>query len=116
LYARPYCRSFGDQSRPFPAPFPTRPILEDDKDPSNLALDTSPILTDHIDTMASPLLNDTNPSPLDLDPVHDTSVPSLYRLHHFDTYRLLQSLEQQGFTRPQAEVVMKGIKFKLRER
>ncbi|KAF7726941.1 hypothetical protein EC973_008237 [Apophysomyces ossiformis] len=35
--------------------------------------------------------------------------------HHFDTYRLLLDLEHQGFTRPQAEVVMKGIKFKLRE-
>lgn len=86
------------------------------KDSSDLALDTSPILTDHIDTMASPPLNDTNPSSLDLDHAPDTTLPSLYRLHHFDTYRLLQSLEQQGFTRPQAEVVMKGIKFKLRER
>ncbi|KAG0166167.1 hypothetical protein DFQ28_007657 [Apophysomyces sp. BC1034] len=35
--------------------------------------------------------------------------------HHFDTYRLLLDLEHQGFTRSQAEVVMKGIKFKLRE-
>ncbi|KAI8344560.1 hypothetical protein BC941DRAFT_408965 [Chlamydoabsidia padenii] len=123
------CRHFGDQSRPFPSPYPNRPILEDDnnnnnnKDPNNLALDTSPILTDHIDSMTSNN-NDTNNQKGDRiqtdhlkpQPNEDTnSTLSAYRLHHFDTYRLLQSLEQQGFTRPQAEVVMKGIKFKLRE-
>jgi hypothetical protein len=36
--------------------------------------------------------------------------------HHFDTYRIVQGLEAQGFTKEQAVVVMKGMKFKLRER
>ncbi|OAC98068.1 hypothetical protein MUCCIDRAFT_17243, partial [Mucor lusitanicus CBS 277.49] len=34
---------------------------------------------------------------------------------HFDTYEVLTHLESQGFTRRQAEVIMKGMKFRLRE-
>lgn len=36
--------------------------------------------------------------------------------HHFDTYRIVQDLEAQGFSKQQAVVIMKGMKFKLRER
>ncbi|KAI8385702.1 hypothetical protein BD560DRAFT_363847 [Blakeslea trispora] len=38
------------------------------------------------------------------------------RSHHFDTYDLLTHLVSEGgFSRRQAEVIMKGIKFRLRE-
>lgn len=36
--------------------------------------------------------------------------------HHFDTYKIVQDLQAQGFSKEQAVVIMKGMKFKLRER
>jgi hypothetical protein len=36
--------------------------------------------------------------------------------HHFNTYHIVQELERQGFSKQQAVVIMKGMKFKLRER
>lgn len=35
--------------------------------------------------------------------------------HHFDTYTVVQDLRTQGFSKEQAVVIMKGVKFKLRE-
>ncbi|KAI7887266.1 uncharacterized protein EV154DRAFT_427214 [Mucor mucedo] len=35
--------------------------------------------------------------------------------HHFDTYNIVQDLQTQGFSKEQAVVIMKGMKFKLRE-
>lgn len=36
--------------------------------------------------------------------------------HHFNTYTIVQDLQAQGFSKEQAVVIMKGMKFKLRER
>lgn len=38
------------------------------------------------------------------------------RHHHFDTFQIVKDLKSQGFTQEQAVVIMKGMKFKLRER
>jgi hypothetical protein len=38
------------------------------------------------------------------------------RQHHFNTFQIVQDLKNQGFTQEQAVVIMKGMKFKLRER
>lgn len=35
--------------------------------------------------------------------------------HHFDTFRTVRELESQGFSKPQATVIMKGMKYKLGE-
>ncbi|KAI8639062.1 hypothetical protein BD408DRAFT_393007 [Parasitella parasitica] len=35
--------------------------------------------------------------------------------HHFDTLRTVRELESQGLSKPQATVIMKGIKYKLGE-
>jgi hypothetical protein len=48
------------------------------------------------------------------DITHKNNTP-FRQSHHFDTYKVLTQLEGQGFTRKQAEVIMKGIKFRLRE-
>lgn len=36
--------------------------------------------------------------------------------HHFNTHRIVEELEKKGFSKQQAVVIMKGMKFKLRER
>ncbi|CAO3699041.1 unnamed protein product [Rhizopus stolonifer] len=82
-----------DTSRPFPPPQPTRPIdiLEQPKDKS--------VMSPALDAMAK-----------------DIPHSSAFRQsHHFDTYKVHCQLENQGFSRMQAEVIMKGIKFRLRE-
>ncbi|KAL0079740.1 hypothetical protein J3Q64DRAFT_1810725 [Phycomyces blakesleeanus] len=84
-----------DASRPFPSPFPTRPAQH--MEPTD-----SQTLADIVDASTP-----TKPDP--------TRPDAFLQQHHFDTYNLLQNLEQQGFSRAQAEVFMKGIKFKLRE-
>ncbi|KAI8377863.1 uncharacterized protein BYT42DRAFT_571984 [Radiomyces spectabilis] len=89
-------RSRHDASTPFPPPQPTRPVVQFDKD----ALSSSNNSSDNKRLKME-------------DIVHDPAIEQ--RRHHFDTYELLQTLERQGFTRSQAIVVMKGIKFKLRE-
>ncbi|CAO3600377.1 unnamed protein product [Absidia cylindrospora] len=139
------CRSFGDQSRPFPSPYPNRPVYEDGSTNDQTSNDTTNDIMDVIslssnqadDINTNRKLNDKPNGNNDRNPGNNDDIlssddstailntqsslsvedPSLsfYRRHHFDTYRLLQSLEQQGFSRQQAEVVMKGIKFKLRE-
>ncbi|CAO3621568.1 unnamed protein product [Mucor fragilis] len=35
--------------------------------------------------------------------------------HHFDTFRTVRELESQGFSKSQANVIMKGMKYKLGE-
>jgi hypothetical protein len=88
-----------DTSRPFPPPQPTRPI-------------------DHLEepSAAKPLMS-TTMNAVDEDPtLHNLKDPNPpAKIHHFDTYELLKLLESQGFTRKQAEIIMKGIKFRLRE-
>ncbi|KAI8375712.1 hypothetical protein EDC96DRAFT_496275 [Choanephora cucurbitarum] len=91
--------AFNDASRPFPPPQPTRPIdmLEDNKKPSGMSPTLDAVAGDAVNHMKE---NGTQ----------------FKRSHHFDTYELLNHLESQGgFTRRQAEVIMKGIKFRLRE-
>ncbi|CEG78729.1 hypothetical protein RMATCC62417_13296 [Rhizopus microsporus] len=86
-----------EPSKPFPPPQPTRPVdmLDQKKDDKKIAM--SPTL----DAVAE-------------DMSHKKNV-SFRQSHHFDTYKLLTQLEGQGFSRKQAEVIMKGIKFRLRE-
>lgn len=89
--AAPRRTVFGD--RPFPPPQPTRPI-------------------EHYDDVLSPTFDAVTEDP-SLQKPND---PFAFRQsHHFDTYEILTHLESQGFTRKQAEVIMKGIKFRLRE-
>jgi hypothetical protein len=124
-FSSSHCRLFGDQSQPFPSPYPHRPALKSagatscadhneskgsDRNSSNdTKMDNDGLLRDQ----SGALLNEHKHSGL-----HQLkgSTPTFYRRHHFDTHKLVQSLEQQGFSRAQAEVIMKGIKFKLRER
>ncbi|KAI8084253.1 uncharacterized protein B0P05DRAFT_534827 [Gilbertella persicaria] len=94
--------AFSDSSRPFPPPQPTRPIDMLDEAKNKSTMNTSSI-SPTLDAVAEDTMSrDKNPN-------------SFRRSHHFDTYKLLTYLESQGFTRPQAEVIMKGIKFRLRE-
>ncbi|KAI8991287.1 hypothetical protein BDF20DRAFT_812620 [Mycotypha africana] len=88
-----------DASKPFPPPQPTRPIdiLEKQKNP----------LTSTTSNTSDATTSDANKQ--------KNKTKQYRRSHHFDTYELLTQLEQQGFTRKQAEVLMKGIKFRLRE-
>lgn len=122
-----HCRLFGDNPKPFPSPYPHRPALksagassstdpneskgsDSDRNSSNDSkMDNDGLLRDQ----SGALLNEHKHS--GLHPLKG-SAPAFYRQHHFDTHKLVQSLEQQGFSRTQAEVIMKGIKFKLRER
>lgn len=95
---------FSDSSRPFPPPQPTRPIDHLDDTTSSNADHKEATMSNTIDAVAG-------------DPtIHKLKDPNPPRQsHHFDTYELLKHLESQGFTRKQAEVIMKGIKFRLRE-
>lgn len=87
---------FGD--RPFPPPQPTRPI-------DHLEENTK-------DDVLSPTFDAVTEDPT----LKKNNDPFAFRQsHHFDTYQVLTQLEAQGFTRKQAEVIMKGIKFRLRE-
>ncbi|KAG1403648.1 hypothetical protein G6F58_010329 [Rhizopus delemar] len=84
-----------DPSKPFPPPQPTRPIdILDQKDDKS-------VMSPTLDAVAQ-------------DITHKNNTP-FRQSHHFDTYKVLTQLEGQGFTRKQAEVIMKGIKFRLRE-
>ncbi|KAI9246853.1 hypothetical protein BY458DRAFT_560492 [Sporodiniella umbellata] len=81
-----------DTSKPFPPPQPTRPIdILEQKDKS--------VMSSELDAIAKDIAKSSSPR----------------QSHHFDTYKILTQLEGQGFTRNQAEVIMKGIKFRLRE-
>lgn len=92
---------FNDSSRPFPPPQPTRPIDHlDDINSNNNKHVFSPALDAVVD---DPTLQ-ANKDPF-----------AFRQSHHFDTYQVLIDLQSQGFTRNQAEVIMKGIKFRLRE-
>ncbi|GAA5809453.1 hypothetical protein MFLAVUS_002861 [Mucor flavus] len=92
---------FNDSSRPFPPPQPTRPIDHlDDINSNNNKHVFSPALDAVVD---DPTLQ-ANKDPF-----------AFRQSHHFDTYQVLIDLQSQGFTRKQAEVIMKGIKFRLRE-
>ncbi|KAI9475393.1 MAG: hypothetical protein EXX96DRAFT_573134 [Benjaminiella poitrasii] len=94
--------SYNDASKPFPPPQPTRPvdILNDAK--ASTTSTSSPTL--------DAIVEDSNKN--DQSAVNDTS---FRRSHHFDTYDLLTYLEGHGFKRKQAEIIMKGIKFRIRE-
>lgn len=117
-------RSFSadDSSRPFPSPHPTRPIQnappskpqppsQDFQLPSSLAEIQQPPDT----TSRAASGNGSNNSNFKVEAATTSSNPTPVE-HLFDTYKLLQVLENQGFTRAQAEIVMKGIKFRLRDR
>lgn len=97
---------FNDSSRPFPPPQPTRPIdhLDDSTTGNNADQKEGASMSTTIDAVSQ-------------DPtLHHLKDPNtLIKSHHFDTYQLMKNLENQGFTRKQAEVIMKGIKFRLRE-
>jgi hypothetical protein len=99
-------RSFGDASRPFPPPNPTRPAEEapsiDDAKPKEVPPSKDFVMSSTLDAIAE-------------HTIYQPKETELRRSHHFDTYNLLTQLENQGFTRTQAEVIMKGIKFRLRE-
>lgn len=86
---------FGD--RPFPPPQPTRPIEHYNVKDDGLSPTLDAVTED-------PSLQRNNNDPF-----------AFRQSHHFDTYEILTHLESQGFTRKQAEVIMKGIKFRLRE-
>lgn len=92
---------FNDSSRPFPPPQPTRPI--DHFDPNNNSHNK------HVFSPALDAVVDDSTAQANKDPF------AFRQSHHFDTYKVLTDLESQGFTRKQAEVIMKGIKFRLRE-
>lgn len=90
-----------DASRPFPPPQPTRPIHELEGNSSNDS-NNGNIMSSTLDAVAEDTISYKDPN-------------SFKRSHHFDTYEVLTHLESQGFTRRQAEVIMKGMKFRLRE-
>ncbi|KAI7898858.1 uncharacterized protein BX663DRAFT_523071 [Cokeromyces recurvatus] len=93
--------SYNDASKPFPPPQPTRPV-DMINDMNNNANATSPTL--------DAIVEDSNKKEHSF-----TADTSFRRSHHFDTYELLTFLENHGFKRKQAEVIMKGIKFRIRE-
>ncbi|KAI8075227.1 hypothetical protein BC940DRAFT_287773 [Gongronella butleri] len=129
--------------KPFPRPYPNRPIDQQETaaSPTDEQNATSHENGDNVasippsSTSISPLSSSTStevppvaslagdenePRVIPLvsaqaDLLKSDTSSQFIRKHHFDTYRLLQTLENQGFSRLQAEVVMKGIKFKLRE-
>ncbi|ORX50853.1 hypothetical protein DM01DRAFT_1337453 [Hesseltinella vesiculosa] len=135
-------RCFND--KPFPSPFPNRPIAQDKKQtlhpsqPLDIPVTIAPVQSppppppqpSHKPLATSHSDLESNATPADSQSFILAPPPAVYseptlpesdtyafmiRKHHFDTYRLLRALENQGFSRQQAEVVMKGIKFKLRE-
>lgn len=111
---RKQCIGTDETSRPFPSPFPTRPTQPNKSD--ELALPVPVPITQNESHVEEPSshssFRSSNSDSNSYEGMNETPLPPT---HHFDTYQLLQALERQGFTRSQAEVVMKGIKFKLRE-
>ncbi|ORZ03561.1 hypothetical protein BCR43DRAFT_467202 [Syncephalastrum racemosum] len=105
---------------PFPSPHPTRPLQQDDDapklrpPPSDKTKEqkqenkTKKTVFDDLAEAATKSLKNTKN---DLTSLRDQTDIK----HHFDTYDLLTKLSLQGFSRRQSEVVMKGIKFRLRE-
>ncbi|CAO0797804.1 unnamed protein product [Mucor circinelloides] len=91
-----------DASKPFPPPQPTRPIHDVQENGSSNDNSSSGTMSSTLDAVAEDTLSAKDPN-------------SFKRSHHFDTYEVLTHLESQGFTRRQAEVIMKGMKFRLRE-
>lgn len=91
-----------DASKPFPPPQPTRPIHDVHDNASNSDSNSSGTMSSTLDAVAEDTLSVKDPN-------------SFKQSHHFDTYEVLTHLESQGFTRRQAEVIMKGMKFRLRE-
>lgn len=91
-----------DASKPFPPPQPTRPIHDVQENGSSNDNSSSGTMSSTLDAVAEDTLSVKDPN-------------SFKRSHHFDTYEVLTHLESQGFTRRQAEVIMKGMKFRLRE-
>ncbi|KAJ8656055.1 hypothetical protein O0I10_008277 [Lichtheimia ornata] len=110
---RKRCIGTDETSRPFPSPFPTRPTQPNKNDELALPVPVPITQSDtHVEEPYSHSSFRSNNSSNSYEGMNETPLPPT---HHFDTYQLLQALERQGFTRSQAEVVMKGIKFKLRE-
>lgn len=99
-------RNNHDASKPFPPPQPTRPIdMLNDASDSNIN-DLDPLK----DSVMSTALDSVT------DETVSTKEKAYRRSHHFDTYDLAMHLENHGFTRGQSETIMKGIKFRLRQR
>lgn len=111
--------STDDSSRPFPSPHPTRPIqnaLPSKRGTNEFQLPSSLVeKTQHQEQTRDSSSCDSS-SNLKCTAETDVLDQSSSVEHLFDTYKLLQVLERQGFTRTQAEIVMKGIKYRLRDR
>lgn len=111
-------RSVSDSSRPFQPPHPTRPLPQGTESqgtasqPSNAVKDDATVFAPALEELAKT----SKPFNLSSDRLEPPRYDDLFYRHHFDTFKLLRALEQQGFSRSQAEVIMKGIKFKLRHR
>ncbi|KAG2179470.1 hypothetical protein INT44_006316 [Umbelopsis vinacea] len=109
-------RSASDSSRPFPPSHPTRPTLPENS--SQTTASVSPDGKQDESTVFAPALEEltktSKPFNLATEKLEPPRYDDFFNRHHFDTFKLLRALEQQGFTRTQAEVIMKGIKFKLR--
>lgn len=110
-----------ESSRPFPAPYPTRPVPEEEqgKEAGREDQEESPTMAQqekHIGQQSLLQEQQLTPYVLKETPVQSQANYERYRLHHFDTYNLLVSLENHGFTRNQARVLMGGIKHRLRQR
>jgi hypothetical protein len=113
-------RSASDSSRPFPPSHPTRPTLSENSSQSTTSVSQDTVANQDDSTVFAPALeelaNTSKPFNLASDKLEPPRFDDYFNRHHFDTFKLLRALEQQGFTRTQAEVIMKGIKFKLRHR
>lgn len=92
-----------DASKPFPPPQPTRPI-DHLNDSANNLNSTDPLKDSIMSSTLEAVADDT------------MSEKTHRRSHHFDTYDLATHLENHGFSRGQSETIMKGIKFRLRQR
>lgn len=113
-------RSASDSSRPFPPSHPTRPTYPENSSQTTASVSQGTDVKQDDSTVFAPALEEltktTKPFNLATDKLEPPRYDDFFNRHHFDTFKLLRALEQQGFTRTQAEVIMKGIKFKLRHR
>lgn len=115
------CHSALYSSRAFQPPHPTRPVQYNQNEENQKPIEVQPASDQHNEAnVFAPALEELTKTSKSFDLGSDKTEPLRYddyfNRHHFDTYKLLRSLEHQGFTRGQAEVIMKGIKFKLRQR
>ncbi|KAG2180045.1 hypothetical protein INT43_003832 [Umbelopsis isabellina] len=114
------CHSALYTSRAFQPPHPTRPVQYNQNEEGQQPIEVQPADGQHDEaSVFAPALEELTKTSKSFNLASDKIEPLRYddyfNRHHFDTYKLLRSLEHQGFTRGQAEVIMKGIKFKLRQ-